>query len=50
VTTASLTISVIGILIAVVLAWNAFGGRDDAAALRRWWRGRGRGSPHRDGR
>jgi hypothetical protein len=29
-TTASLTIFIIAILIVVVLAWNAFGGKDDA--------------------
>jgi hypothetical protein len=30
-TTASLTISIIAILIVCVLAWNAFGGKDDAS-------------------
>ena len=40
-TTASLTISIIAILIAAVLAWNAFGGKEDTAKLRRWWRNRG---------
>jgi hypothetical protein len=39
---ASLTISIIAILIAMVLAWNAFGGREDTDRLRRWWRDRGR--------
>ncbi len=43
-TTASLTIFIIAILIVCVLAWNAFGGKEDADALRRRWRNRRRGS------
>jgi len=48
-TTASLTISVIAILIVAVLAWNELGGKDDVATLRERWRRRGRGDPHREG-
>jgi len=46
-TTASLTIAVIAILIVGVLAWRAFGGADDVAPSRDWWRRR-RGSPPRE--
>ncbi len=41
-TTASWTISIIAILIAAVLAWNAFGGKEDTDRLRKWWSDRGR--------
>lgn len=37
---AALTISVIAILIALAIAWKEFGGREDSAALRDWWRRR----------
>ena len=40
-TTEALTISVIAILVVAALAWNAFGAKDDFAALRRRWRDRG---------
>lgn len=45
-TTASLIISIIAILIVAVLAWNAFGGKEDAATWRKRWRDRGRRHPH----
>lgn len=47
---ASLTISIIAILIVVALAWNSAGGKDDTAALRKWWRGHGPRSPHQEGK
>ncbi|MGC1166272.1 MAG: hypothetical protein WA862_09185 [Solirubrobacterales bacterium] len=41
-TTVSLTISIIAIAIVGVLAWNAFGGKEDLEAMRARWRNRGR--------
>jgi hypothetical protein len=44
-TTATLTISIIAILIAIVVAWNELGGKEDMASLRKRWHNRGRHSP-----
>jgi hypothetical protein len=41
VSAAGWTISIIAILIALVIAWNAFGVREDVARVRRRWRDRG---------
>jgi hypothetical protein len=41
-TTASLTISIIAIVIVGVLAWNAFGGKEDADPMPTRWRNRRR--------
>ncbi|MBS1877904.1 MAG: hypothetical protein JST31_00170 [Actinobacteria bacterium] len=42
-TTASWTISIIGILIAAAIAWRALGAGDDLERLRGRWRRRRRG-------
>jgi len=49
-TAASLTTSIIAILIAAALAWNSAGGKDDTAALHKWWRNHGPRSPHQEGK